>query len=106
MAWVEMCFKAPDKYDNPESIKDLDDQLTRKDLTDESKKWVLVCFWRHIFTGKPVRQYDGTWSLRVIHADLVRFRLRWVVSVLSQLGFVIESARYYQCPIFLNKKNS
>ena len=83
MAWVEMFVSAPESMDNPKSIRDLDDELT---------KTLLVCFYLPVPRFMPVQQEDETWPLRIVDISY----LEWVKNVLlQQYDFKIASEKLY-----------
>lgn len=84
MAWVEMYVCAPEPLDNPKSIKEIDDELT---------KVLIVCFYVSLSNLLPVRQHDGTWALRVLNRDLNH--LEWIKQILAEYGLkIIREERY------------
>ena len=76
MAWIEMYVSAPEHLNNPDSIAELDDEIT---------KTTLVCFYRSVVDHMPAQQMDKTWGLRLVD----RKQLKWLKTVLSQHNFTI-----------------
>lgn len=87
MAIVEMEVFAPARLDNPREIKRINELLRRKFK-------LVVCFYTPVPWLMPIRQNNGSWSLRFVELDERRkLKMNLLSSLkeeLTNLGFIMK----------------